>query len=166
MGKRKPWGWRAKWIKHNKCFTNVNNVKWQQYKNVKMCDIKRSAQICWDLSRSAQICRDLPRYVESNQDIMISVWYCETVKLSQYQMSCVIRVCRLTQRIDCVLIFSIFYLQRKLKTTLARRIWCFPCWHVLPNIATTILCKHQENKLLRIQLVVSFSLAEFGKTYF
>ena len=34
---------------------------------------------------------------------------CQNVKLSQYQMSCIIRVCRLTQRIDCVLIFSIFY---------------------------------------------------------
>ena len=33
---------------------------------------------------------------------------CQNVKLSQYQMSCIIRVCRLIQRIDCVLIFSIF----------------------------------------------------------
>ena len=32
----------------------------------------------------------------------------QIVKLSQYQMSCIIRVCRLTQRIDCVVIFSIF----------------------------------------------------------
>ena len=32
----------------------------------------------------------------------------QIVKLSQYQMSCIIRVCRLSQRIDCVLIFSIF----------------------------------------------------------
>ena len=33
----------------------------------------------------------------------------QIVKLSQYQMSYVISVCRLTQRIDCVLIFSIFH---------------------------------------------------------
>ena len=33
----------------------------------------------------------------------------QIVKLSQYQMSCIIRVCRLSQRIDCVLIFSIFF---------------------------------------------------------
>ena len=32
----------------------------------------------------------------------------EIIKSSQYQMSRIIRVCRLTQRIDCVLIFSIF----------------------------------------------------------
>ena len=32
----------------------------------------------------------------------------QIVKLSQYQMSCIIRVCRLTQRIDCVLFFRIF----------------------------------------------------------
>ena len=33
-----------------------------------------------------------------------------SIKLSQYQMSCIIRVCRLSQRIDCVLIFSIFHI--------------------------------------------------------
>ena len=33
----------------------------------------------------------------------------QIVKSLQYQMSCIIRVCRLSQRIDCVLIFRIFF---------------------------------------------------------
>ena len=80
---------------------NVNNVKLstlsncQQYQivnNVKLSNVK-----CQILKLSN--CQKIKMSKSSN---------CQNVKLSQYQMSCIIRVCGLGQRIDYIVIFSIF----------------------------------------------------------
>ena len=55
----------------------------------------------------------------------------QIVKLSQYQMSCIIRVCcRLSQRIDCVLIFSIFFFSKMVQGFFDKLFSANLCWNL------------------------------------
>ena len=71
--------------------SNVNNVKFSTMSNCQQCQVVKLSAM--------PNCKIVNNVKLSNFQI---------VKLSQYQMSCIIRVCRLTQRIDCVLFFRIF----------------------------------------------------------
>ena len=112
-------------VKNVKCtqcqmstMSNVNNVKCQQCQmstmsnvnNVKCQQCQMSTIPNVNNVNNAQICRDLPRSIKvlwhqsDNVKKSTKLSKCQSnyqnvnqiVKLSQYQMSCVIRVCRLT----------------------------------------------------------------------
>ena len=80
----------------------VNNVKLSNCQNVRMSK-SPNCQQCKIVKMSK--CH----HVRMSECQNVRMSKCQIVKLSQYQMSFIIRVCRLTQRIDCVLIFSIFF---------------------------------------------------------
>ena len=83
----------------------VNNVKLSNCQNVRMSK-SPNCQQCKIVKMSK--CQNVRMSECQNVRMSKCQIVNQIVKLSQYQMSFIIRVCRLTQRIDCVLIFSIF----------------------------------------------------------
>ena len=109
-------------VKYQQCqmstMSNVNNVKCQQYQMSTMSTMPRSVEICPDqlksydisliMSKSQPNCQNANQIIKMSIKLSIKLSKCQSnyqnvnqnvnqiVKLSQYQMSCVIRVCRLS----------------------------------------------------------------------